>query len=84
MDSLAVSEHPEPLELLQAKRYLTADEVAAILNVPVSTVYEAVRQRRVGGAIRFGRKVRFNPEGLRRWLEGGGTPLAGGWRQEAA
>ena len=84
MNSLAGTEHPEPLELLNAKRFLTADEVATILTVPVSTVYEAARQNRVGGAIRFGRKVRFNPALLRRWLEEGGTPLAGGWRQDAA
>lgn len=81
--SLTAIEHPAPLELLNAQRYLTSDEVASILNVPKSTVYEAAKQKRIGGTIRFGRKIRFDPRKFQEWLDGGGESLPGGWRQEA-
>ena len=83
MDSVAVTSTTEPLELLNAKRYLTTEEVAAILNLPRSTVYAAAKENRVGGLVRFGRKVRFDPVKLRSWLDEGGSDLPGGWRQEA-
>ena len=83
MNSVAVTSTPEPLELLNVKRYLTTDEVATILNIPKSTVYQAAKENRVGGLVRFGRKVRFDPGKLRQWLDEGGTDLPGGWRKEA-
>lgn len=66
------------------RKLLTAADVANRLDVPKSTVYEAVRQNRIGGIVRLGRIVRFDPEKLEAWIEAGGQALPGGWRQEAA
>lgn len=65
-------------------KLLTVDAVAQRLDVPKSTVYEAARQNRIGGVVRFGRIVRFDPERFEAWLEAGGQALPGGWRHEAA
>ncbi len=69
-------ESPKPRKLLKP------DAVAHRLDVPLSTVYEAARQDRIGGLVRFGRKVRFDPDKFEAWLEAGGEALPGGWRQE--
>lgn len=66
------------------RKLLTADDVANHLSVPKSTVYEAVRQSRIGWMVRIGRMVRFDPDKLEAWIGAGGQALPGGWRQEAA
>jgi excisionase family DNA binding protein len=66
------------------RKLLTINAVAELLDVPKSTLYEAVRQGRVGGVVRLGRIIRFDPAKLGAWLEGGGQALPGGWRQEEA
>lgn len=63
---------------------LTADAVAECLNVPKSTIYEAARQGRIGGLVRLGRVLRFDPEKFEQWLCTGGQALSGGWRHEEA
>lgn len=65
------------------RKLLTVDDVADHLGVPKSTVYEAVRQNRIGGIVRIGRMVRFDPDKLEAWIEAGGQALPGGWKQEA-
>lgn len=65
-------------------KLLTVDAVAQRLDVPRSTVYEAARQNRIGGVVRLGRIVRFEPERFEAWLASGGQALPGGWRQEAS
>jgi excisionase family DNA binding protein len=72
MDSLAAN---------APRKLLTADEVAKFLAVPLPSVYEAARQNRIGGIVRFGRKLRFDPLKFERWLDQGGEALPGGWRQ---
>lgn len=66
------------------RKLLTAEAVAERCDLPLSTLYEMVRQGRVGGVIRMGRLIRFHPERFEAWLEGGGQALPGGWRQEEA
>ena len=63
---------------------LTAEEVAKRCNLPIVTVYDMVRQSRIGGVVRLGRLLRFDAERLEAWLAAGGESLPGGWRQEAA
>lgn len=66
------------------RKLLTADAVAERLDVPKSSVYEAARQNRIGGVVRLGRVLRFDPDRFEVWLESGGQALPGGWRQEEA
>jgi excisionase family DNA binding protein len=49
-------------------KLLRADEVAALLGVPIGTIY-AWQYRRVGPiAIRVGRHLRFRRSDVRKWL----------------
>ena len=66
------------------RKLITVEAVAERLDVPKSTVYEAARQGRIGGVVRLGRVLRFDPDKFEVWLESGGQALPGGWRQEAA
>ncbi len=60
-------------------KLLLAEEVADLLRVSRSRVYELIRQGVVPG-VHVGRQVRVPEEGLRRWIEEGGQALSGGWR----
>lgn len=53
-------------------RMLLADEVAAILRVPVARIYELVRTGRLP-AVRVGRLVRIPESRLYSWIAAGGT-----------
>ncbi len=68
----------------KTRKLLTTEHVAERLNVPKSTIYDAARQDRIGGIVRLGRVIRFDPVKFEAWLEAGGQALPGGWRQEAA
>lgn len=81
MDTLAVTHETVPGRV---RKLLTAEAVAERLDVPKSTIYEAARQNRIGGVVRLGRVLRFDPDKLEAWLESGDEALPGGWRQEAA
>lgn len=60
-------------------RLLTATEVAEILRLPKTTVYEHARTKLLP-SVRIGRSVRFKPDAIRDFIEGGGEALEGGWR----
>ena len=53
-------------------RFLKVPDVAALMDVPASTVYDLARRKRIGGMVRFGRHIRFDHDALERWLEAGG------------
>lgn len=53
-------------------RFLKVPDVAQLMGVPASTVYDLARQKRIGGIVKFGRHIRFDKEKLERWLEQGG------------
>ena len=57
------------------RRLLTAEEVAELLSVDRSTVYDWARAGTIP-SYRMGRVVRFDPEQLEHWLGGHlvGTP----------
>ena len=69
---------PKPHKLLSVKA------IAERCDIPESTVYEMARQNRIGGVVRLGRKLRFDPDKFEAWLDAGGEALPGGWRQKAA
>ncbi len=50
-------------------RLLTAQEVAAILNVPTSWVYRAARGQEIP-SIALGRYVRFDRADITKWIAG--------------
>jgi excisionase family DNA binding protein len=58
----------------------TAKDVAARLNVSEAAVYDMVREKLLP-CVRLGRRVRFDPGVLERWIEQGGAALPGGWRR---
>ncbi len=67
---------PEPSRPNSTSRYLKVPDVAALIDVPASTVYDLARQKRIGGMVRFGRHIRFDRDELERWLEQGGEGQA--------
>lgn len=46
-------------------------------------IYDAARRGQLP-AVRIGRQVYLDVAALEEWAAGGGTPLPGGWRREAA
>ncbi len=55
-----------------SRRFLKVPDVARLMEVPESTVYDLARQKRIGGMVRFGRRIRFDKAKFERWLDEGG------------
>ncbi len=51
----------------------TAEDVAEILNTPLSSVYEMGRKNELPGCVRLGRRMRFDLDKLETWLQSGGN-----------
>lgn len=47
----------------------TVEDVAALLQVPVKTIYEWRRHRKGPDATRVGKYLRFDPQDVRDWLK---------------
>lgn len=62
---------------------LTVDDVAAALNRSTHSIYRRVRRGEIGGVVRIGRSVYFDPEKLAEWQRAGGTPHQGGAERRA-
>lgn len=60
-------------------KFFTVEEVAELLRVSRSRVYQLGRERLLP-IVRIGRQVRVEEGALRRWIEEGGQALPGGWR----
>jgi len=62
----------DPRTILRAglpDRYLTPEDLAALLTVPIATVYRW-RQHRIGPpGFRVGRHVRYDPAAVRAWID---------------
>ncbi len=69
MDSVAVSNETATQK---PRKLVGAEVVAERLDIPLSSVYELARMGRIPGCIRLGRRMRFDPDRLERWLENGG------------
>ena len=64
-------------------RLIDVKSVAERLGEKPATVYDYARQG-ILPCVRLGRKVKFDPKAIERWIEEGGEALPGGWRKEAA
>ncbi len=64
-------------------RLLTAGQAAERLEVTLTRLYELTKTGALP-AVRIGRQIRFSPEALNEWIDGGGHSLPGGWRREGA
>jgi excisionase family DNA binding protein len=58
---------------VEVPRLLTAGEVAELLRVPRSTVYELARARRIP-FVKVGRRTLFVPQALREWIAAQSVP----------
>lgn len=63
-------------ETVNPKRFIKVLDVAVLMDVPASTVYDLARQNRIVGMVRFGRHIRFDRDKLERWLQAGGETEA--------
>ncbi|MEU1504906.1 helix-turn-helix domain-containing protein [Kitasatospora sp. NPDC005748] len=50
-------------------RYLTPVDLAALLDIPVETVYQWRRKRTGPPGFRVGRHLRFDPAKVHSWIE---------------
>lgn len=62
-------------------KLMAVEEVADILGVKVHRVYQLARAD-ILPHVRLGRQLRFSPEKISEFIEGGGQALPGGWRWE--
>lgn len=54
------------------RRLGTAKEVAGILGMPLTTLYDHARGGGIPGTVRIGTRVRFDLDKLDAWLDAGG------------
>lgn len=57
---------------MRERRLTDAKSVAAGLALPLATLYDLARDRKVPGAIRIGRRLVFDLDTLEPWLDAGG------------
>ncbi|MFE7367819.1 helix-turn-helix transcriptional regulator [Streptomyces anulatus] len=50
-------------------RYLTPDDLAALLSVPLETVYAGRKKRTGPPGFRVGRHLRYDPQAVHSWIE---------------
>ena len=57
---------------------------AKLLGVSTQRAYELIRLEIIpaGVAVKLGRQIRIDEEGLANWIRAGGQALPGGWRRE--
>ncbi|HET6358494.1 helix-turn-helix domain-containing protein [Streptomyces sp.] len=51
------------------ERYFTPQDVAALLGVPIETVYQWRRKRTGPPGFRVGKHLRYDPDALHRWIK---------------
>ncbi|MGW2818013.1 helix-turn-helix transcriptional regulator [Streptomyces sp. NPDC001415] len=69
--STTVPEPTDPRATLRAglpDRYLTPEDLAAMLAVPIETVYGWRKKRTGPVGFRVGRHVRYDPAAVRDWI----------------
>jgi excisionase family DNA binding protein len=59
------------------KQFVTAQEIAELLNLPLPRIYEVTRKGffPAGVVVRIGRQIRYNRESLMSWLQHGGSEV---------
>lgn len=53
-------------------RLVDAKDVAELLGLPLSTVYDRTRIGRLPGAVRIGTRIKFDVNKVMQWLDAGG------------
>ncbi|MGD0578834.1 MAG: hypothetical protein ABSC08_07890 [Bryobacteraceae bacterium] len=67
---------------VQLATLLTAKETAEVLHVSIYRVNQMSRDGMLSAAeVRLGRPRRFDPEGIKTFIAGGGVRLPGDWRK---
>ncbi|MFE7583091.1 helix-turn-helix domain-containing protein [Streptomyces gardneri] len=64
---MATAKTPQPVTELPI-RYLTPDDIAALFEVPLETVYHWRKQRIGPPGFRAGRHVRYDPAAVQAWV----------------
>ncbi|MCA1274037.1 helix-turn-helix domain-containing protein [Streptomyces sp. 7G] len=62
----------DPRSVLRAglpDRYLTPEDLASLLSVPIETVYHWRKRRTGPPGFRVGRHIRYDPATVRAWIE---------------
>ncbi|MFB7501611.1 helix-turn-helix domain-containing protein [Streptomyces sp. NPDC056161] len=59
---------PNPATTALPDRYLTPEDLAALLGVPLETVYQWRRKRTGPPGFRVGRHLRYDPAAVSRWI----------------
>ncbi|MFF4524181.1 helix-turn-helix domain-containing protein [Streptomyces bluensis] len=61
---------PSPTSATTAlpERYLTPEDLASLLGVPLETVYQWRRKRTGPPGFRVGRHLRYDPAAVSRWI----------------
>jgi predicted DNA-binding transcriptional regulator AlpA len=52
------------------KQYLTPNDLADLLNLPLETIYQWRRKRTGPPGFRVGRHLRYDPVKVREWIDG--------------
>ncbi|MEU9710765.1 MULTISPECIES: helix-turn-helix domain-containing protein [unclassified Streptomyces] len=62
----------DPRTVLRAglpDRYLTPEDLASLLSIPIETVYHWRKRRTGPPGFRIGRHIRYDPATVRAWIE---------------
>lgn len=71
--SLASQDTPRGVtERPRRRRLATAADVADMLALPLTSLYDHARERKIPGVVRIGRRVLFDLDALDTWLDAGG------------
>jgi hypothetical protein len=65
-----MTRHQEPAERSLPARYLSPADLAALLGIPVQTVYQWRCQRTGPVGFRVGKHVRYDPRTVQEWIDG--------------
>lgn len=64
-------QHTDPRATLRSglpDRYLTPDDLSALLSVPVETLYQWRKKRTGPPGFRVGKHVRYDPRAVHAWI----------------
>ena len=67
-------------QMTDSEPLLTARQVAVLLQVPPSRIYQLAREGLLP-AVRLGRQIRVSAGALEKWIADGGRALPGDWRR---
>lgn len=60
------------IERPRRRRLADAKDVAQTLGMPLTSLYDRTRAKQIPGAIRIGKRIRYDLDVLEAWLDAGG------------